>query len=185
LVVNPERMVISEAERTATSLSLFGYAVDAVLVNRLLPDDVTDPYLARWKQRHAEHLATVRSAFAPTPVLTAPLFDDELVGAESLARLADELYEDRDETAVLHTGSPIGLHRARDGYRLTIALPFVAKDDVDVARRGSELHVKVGGVKRTVPLPAAVQRCTVEGARLSEGVLEVRFNAPARAGVRT
>ncbi|MFT5222615.1 MAG: arsenite-transporting ATPase, partial [Glaciecola sp.] len=63
LVVNPERMVVAEAIRTATSLALFGYAVDAVIVNRVLPDEITDPYLAKWKLRHAEHLATIESSF--------------------------------------------------------------------------------------------------------------------------
>ena len=185
LVVNPERMVVNEAMRTATSLSLFGYATDAVVVNRILPDEVQDPYLARWKERHATHLETVRTSFAPTPVLTAPLFDDELVGADGLARLADVLYGDVDEASVLHTAPPLSVDATDEGYLLTLALPFAAKDDLDLHRRATELHVKVGGVKRTVPLPAALQRCDVAGARLRDGRLEVRFAAPAPAGTRS
>ena len=65
LVVNPERMVIAEARRTYTYLSLFGYHVDAVVANRLLPDEVSDPWFARWKAAHAEHLATIEEGFAP------------------------------------------------------------------------------------------------------------------------
>lgn len=175
LVVNPERMVISEALRTATSLSLFGYAVDAVVVNRLLPDSVTDPYLARWKQLHAEHLETVRSSFAPTPTLTAPLFDEELFGLEALLELAEHVYGGRDERTVLARQHPIDLVRDGDDYRLLIALPFASRDDLELHRKGHELHVKVGGVKRTVPLPAVVRRHEVAGARLDDGVLEVRL----------
>src|SRR5687768_16177140 len=74
LVVNAERVVIAEARRTYTYLSLFDYAVDAVIVNRLLPDDISDPWFTRWKQLQSEHMATVRSAFVGLPVLTAPLF---------------------------------------------------------------------------------------------------------------
>ncbi len=181
LVVNPERMVVNEALRTATSLSLFGYATDAVVVNRVLPDEVTDPYLARWKALHAEHLDTIVTSFAPTPVLTAPLFDDELVGNAGLARLADALYGDGDESAVLHDARPLTVEPSDEGYVLTLALPFAAKDDLDLHRRTAELHVKVGGVKRTVPLPAALQRCEVAGARLRDGVLTVRFAAPTVA----
>ncbi|HEX9889284.1 MAG TPA: ArsA family ATPase [Nitriliruptorales bacterium] len=178
LVVNPERMVISEALRTATSLSLFGYAVDAVVVNRLLPEEVTDPYFERWKKLQHEHLETVRTSFEPTPILTARLFDDELVGGAGLRRLAGELYGDLDETEVLQASRPVVLERSEDGYRLRIALPFAGKDDVDLHRRGHELYVRVAGVKRTVPLPATVQRCRVVGAGLQDGVLEVRFVAP-------
>ena len=71
LVVNPERMVIAEARRTYTYLSLFGYRVDAVVANRLLPDEITDPWFEKWKASHAEHLATIDEAFSPLPVLRA------------------------------------------------------------------------------------------------------------------
>ncbi len=185
LVVNPERMVIAEALRTATSLSLFGYAVDAVVVNRLLPDEITDPYLARWKELHAEHLDTVRASFAPTPVLTAPLFGDELVGPDALGELAGAAYGDLDETAVLADSRPIDLERDGEGYRLRIALPFASRDDLDLYRRGHELHVKIAGVKRTVPLPAAIRRYEVAGARLDDGVLDVRFAPPRPASPGT
>lgn len=182
LVVNPERMVIAEAARTATSLALFGYAVDAVVANRVLPDEVTDPWLAKWKQRHAEHLESIRTSFAPTPVLTAPLFDDELVGPDGLDRLAAALYDGTAPDDVLFDGQPLSVERTEDGYRLALTLPFAAKEDVGLHRRQAELHVHVGSVKRTIPLPQALQRCDVTGARFRDGRLVVTFVAPARAG---
>jgi arsenite/tail-anchored protein-transporting ATPase len=175
LVTNPERMVIAETQRTAASLSLFGYAVDAIVVNRVLPDEVTDPYLARWKARQAEHLATVQTAFAPTPVLTAPLFDDELAGAAGLALLADAVYEGRDEAASFGAGRPCEIVSDGPDHVLRLTLPFTAKDDVDLHRRGADLHIKVAGVKRTVPLPAALARAAVAGAGFRDGRLEIRF----------
>lgn len=179
LVVNPERMVIAEGLRTATSLALFGYGVDAVVVNRVLPDEVRDPWLQKWKERHAEHLATIRDEFGTTPVLTAPLFDDELVGVDGLRRLGAALWADHDVTAVLHRGALLEVAPRADGYVLRMSLPFVAKDDLDLHRRGTDLHVRAGGQKRTVPLPAALRDMTVAGARLHDGTLEVRFR-PAR-----
>ena len=181
LVLNPERMVVSEAIRTATTMGLFGYAVDAVVVNRLLPDEIQDPYLQGWKDRQREHLATIETSFAPTPILTAPLFDDELVGIDDLGQLADVLYADLDEATVLQHGRPIELERDGDTYVLQIALPFAAKDDLDLHRRGHDLHVKVGGVKRTVPLPAMIRRHEVAGAGLADGLLRIRFAAPEPA----
>lgn len=181
LVVNPERMVIAEAMRTATSLALFGYGIDAVLVNRVLPDAITDPYLAAWQERHATHLATIRDTFAPTPVLTAPLFDDELVGCEGLDRLGAVLWADHDVTAVLHRGLLLDVEPTGEGFLMRLALPFVAKDDLDLHRRGTDLHVRAGSQKRTVPLPAALRGMDVAGARLRDGRLEVRFRAPVAA----
>ncbi|MDX1620947.1 MAG: ArsA family ATPase, partial [Nitriliruptorales bacterium] len=180
LVVNPERMVISEALRTATSLSLFGYAIDATIVNRVLPDEVVDPYLSDWKQRQKEHLETIRSSFEPVPVRTAPLLPNEITGAEGLLELGGALYGQGDETAVLHVQRLLTVESTDDGHLLRIALPFASKEDLDLHRRGGDLHVRVGSFKRTVPLPSALQRAQVTAARLREQNLEVVFSTPAR-----
>src|SRR5947208_4200363 len=83
-VVNPEKMVIAEARRTYTYLSLFGYRCDAIVVNRIIPDEVNDPYFGKWKDIQAEHLETVKESFQPVPIITARLFDREMVGLELL-----------------------------------------------------------------------------------------------------
>ena len=175
LVVNPERLVVNEAMRMATSLSLFGYAVDAVVANRVLPDEVQDPWMARWRERHAEHLRTIHDGFAPTPVLVAPMFADELVGVDGLAELGRVLYAEHDPMAVLHRGDPMRVDPTDDGWLLTMPLPFATRDDLDLHRRSGELHVRVGALKRTIPLPAVLRSATVAGARLADGALEVRF----------
>lgn len=175
LVVNPERLVVAETQRTATSLSLFGYAIDAVVVNRVLPDEITDPYLERWKQRQATHLATIRDAFAPTLVLTAPLFDDEIEGTGGLRALADAVYGDHDERAILGDRRPVSVVCDGDERILRVALPFAERDEVDLHRRGGDLHLAVAGVRRTVALPAVLRRREVAGARLHDGHLEIRF----------
>jgi arsenite/tail-anchored protein-transporting ATPase len=178
LVVNAEKIVIAEAQRTYTYLSLFGYHVDAVIANRLLPDEVADPYFARWKALQAEHLAVIHDRFAGLPVLTAPLFDDELVGAAALHRLADAVYDGRKPAAMLADGEPLRFDRDGEGYELDLALPFVAKGDVDLFRRGDELYVKVGSYTRSIVLPVALRRCDVGGAQMTDGRLLVRFAPP-------
>lgn len=185
LVVNPERMVIAEARRMATSLALFGYAVDAVVANRVLPDEVTDPYLARWKQRHAEHLETIHASFAPTPILTAPLHDDELVGVDAVRAMGERLYDDHRPADVLHTSAPMVVEPTGDGWVLRMPLPFAGRDDLDLHRRGADLHVRVGALKRTVALPAALRSARVAGARLDDGMLEVRFATAVAASTGT
>ncbi len=177
LVSTPERLALSESCRTLTTLSLFGYGVDAVVVNRLLPDAVTDPYLLRWKQRHVAALEETRVAVAPVPVLTAPLLADEPIGPAALAELADELYADGAATDVLHHGPPVTVDTDDDVPRLRLRLPGVARDEVELHHHGRDLLVKVAGVRRTVPLPAALHRREVVGAAVDDGTLTVRFAA--------
>jgi arsenite/tail-anchored protein-transporting ATPase len=175
LVVNLEKMVIAEARRTYTYLGLFGYRVDAVVVNRIIPDDVTDPYFGKWKDIQAEHLHTVRESFEPVPILTARLFDREMVGLDLLGDMGAEVYGTIDVTDVLYRDDPIRVRRRAGGYVLSMRLPFVSRDDMDVHRRGDELFVRVGSYKRNLILPATLQRLEVRGANFVGDHLEVLF----------
>jgi arsenite-transporting ATPase len=175
LVVNPERMVIAEARRTFTYLSLFGYRVDAVVANRLLPDEVTDPWFARWRALHAEHLATIEDGFAPVPVLKARLAGDELVGLDALRGFATEVYGDDDPSARRHKGEPMSVAKVRGRYVLKLELPFADRDELDLGRRGDELVITVGPYRRSVLLPDSLRRRSVEGASLKGGTLKVTF----------
>jgi len=178
LVVNPERIVIAEARRTYTYLSLFGYQVDAVVANRVLPDDVADPFLARWRELHTEHLAAIADSFAPLPILEVPWQPDEPVGLEPLRRIAAALYDGDDPTARLAEGPGL---RARpredgvDGYVLEIDLPFTDKDELELGRTDADLLVRVGPYRRAITLPDTLARREVTGAHLEKGLLEVTF----------
>ena len=178
LVVNPERMVIAEARRTYTYLSLFGYRVDAVVANRLLPDEVTDPWFEQWKASHVEHLATIDEAFSPVPVLRARLANRELVGPKRLRAFAREVYGDLDPAAVLHDSDPLRIKKKGEGYLLTQELPFADRDDLEVARRGDELLVRIGPYRRAILLPDSLRRREVTGAELRKGKLRVTFGPP-------
>jgi arsenite-transporting ATPase len=188
LVVNPERMVIAEARRTYTYLSLFGYRVDAVVVNRIIPDEVDDPYFGKWKDIQAQHLETVRHSFEPIPILTARLFDREMVGMDLLGEMGSEVYGDLDATGLLHREEPIRVRKRGTSYVLSMRLPFVDRSDLDVLRKGDELYVRVGSYKRNLVLPQTLQRLEVKEASFVEDRLEIRFareaGAPARAGSR-
>lgn len=181
LVVNPERLVVAEARRTATYLSLYGYRVDAVIANRLFPEEIADPWFKAWKEAHAEHLVTICDGFAPTPVLRATLASDELVGVEALEEFGAEVYGGLDPAAILHRDEPLRVEAEKDGYVLRIALPFADRDELEVGRNGGELLVRVGPHRRSIVLPEALGRRAVTGAALDEGSLTVRFGpAPAR-----
>jgi arsenite/tail-anchored protein-transporting ATPase len=180
LVVNPEKLVIAEARRTATYLSLFGYHVDGVVANRLLPDAITDPWFKSWKETHAEHLATIEAGFAPLPVLRAALATEELVGLPRLRDFAEVVYGDLDPTGILHHGEPLQVVARGDALVLRLELPFADRDELDVGRREGELLVRVGPHRRAIMLPDSLRRRQVVGAVMNSSWLEVSFAASAR-----
>jgi arsenite/tail-anchored protein-transporting ATPase len=181
LVVNPERMVIAEARRTYTYLSLYGYQVDAVVVNRLLPSDVADPWFERWRSLQQEHLAAIEEGFSPLPLLPAELAREELVGLDRLRAFGSELYSDVEPTDVLHQGEPLRVEQTEDGYELVQALPFADHDDLEVGRRHDELLVRIGPHRRAIMLPDSLRRRPVAGASLRGGVLRITFGAAVTA----
>ena len=175
LVVNPERMVIAEARRTYTYLSLFGYRVDAVVANRLLPDAVADPWFERWKELHTEHLREIEDGFAPLPVLRVELAPHELVGLDALRGFAEAIYGDRDPAARLHDGQPLRITRRGGRTTLALDLPFADRDDLELGRRGEELLVRVGPYRRAITLPDSLRSRPVLDATLRQGRLRVSF----------
>jgi arsenite/tail-anchored protein-transporting ATPase len=179
LVMNPDRMVIDEARRTFTYLNLYGYLTDAVVVNRVFPEEV-GAYFGGWRERQQEHLREVEAAFSPVPVLRAPFFDEEVVGAQMLDRLGAELFGDADAAAVLHSSVSQQLIVGADHAELRIALPFAARGDISLKKIGLELIVRVDGQKRTLMLPPALGDYRPAGAEFDDGALKVRFDGPAR-----
>jgi arsenite-transporting ATPase len=175
LVVNPEKMVIAEARRTYTYLALFGYSVDAVIVNRVLPPAVSDPWFDRWKAIQAEHLDAIDEGFAPLPILRAHLAETEVVGLAALARLAAELYGDRPPAARLHAEQPLRFDRVDGRRAIILDLPFAEKGQLDVGRRGSELLITLGPYRRVMTLPDSLVDRPVREAKLRDGTLIVVF----------
>ncbi len=176
LVMNPDKMVIGEAMRTFTYLNLYGYLTDAVIVNRIFPSEVGD-YFAGWRRLQEEHLELVRSAFAPVPVLCAPYFDTEVLGAGMLDRLAHALFEsgEHDPAAVLYDTLSQELRVSEDGAQLRLKLPFARKGDISLKKIGLELIVGVDGQRRTIILPSALAAFAPTAATFEDGTLEVTF----------
>jgi arsenite-transporting ATPase len=177
LVMNPDRMVVDEARRTFTYLNLYGFLTDAVVVNRVFPEDV-GPYFAAWRETQQEALREVGAAFSPVPVLCAPYFEQEVRGAAMLDRLGGALFAEREAGAVLHTTFTQGLVVGTDGASLRLDVPFADKGDLQLKKIGPELVVRVGGHKRTMLLPPALAAYRPAGATFEDGSLKIRFDAP-------
>jgi len=175
LVMNPEKMVIDEARRTYTYLGLFGYGVDGVVVNRILPEEVSDPYFAKWHEIQAKHLESVDSAFREVPRLRLRLFDDEMVGIDRLRIMARELYDGIDPIKGYTASSPFRVVDHDTDIVLEMKVPFIDKSELDVFRHGTELYLEVGPYRRSFVLPDSLQRRQVTRATLDGDVLQVVF----------
>jgi arsenite-transporting ATPase len=174
LVLTPEAVVVAEARRTLTTLSLYGYRVDAVVANRIFPTG-DDPWRDTWAKAQQAQLTAVEQSFAPLPLLRLGYQQAEPVGLAALAEVGEQIYGDRDPLGMPVGREPISVRRSTDGFVLALALPFVTREEVGLTRRGDELSVTVGSWRRLLSLPSVLRRCVVTGARLSEGELLVSF----------
>ena len=180
IVLNLEKMVIKEAQRSFTYFHLYGYATDLAIANRLLPLD-PGAYFAAWHDTQKRYLPKVAEAFAPVPVRTIPFFDREVVGLEMLGKLAEALYGADDPTTVFHHGSPYRVSREGDGYTLKIELPFASKETVGLTRNADELVVSVGTWRRNLILPRALTTAPTLGAKFDASTLTIQFGMPTHA----
>mgnify|MGYP000851214070 CR=1 FL=1 len=185
LVTTPESVVIAEARRTWTSLSLYGYAVDAVYVNKILPtpaetgdDGSAAAWLHSWNAAQARGIDEVVVSFAGLPVVTSPYLDREPIGPDALADLAARLVlgdlADRSPLDPVDVAA-MTVERTADGYALGLRLPFTSADEVGLQRRDNDLLLTVGEHRRIVTLPSVLRRCDVAGARVRSGTLTVAF----------
>jgi arsenite-transporting ATPase len=180
LVLNLEKMVVKEAQRAFTYLCLYDYLTDLVVVNRVLPDEVTDGYFDAWHKSQKKYDALVDTAFSPVPIRRTPLFSHEIVGLKSLAEMADAIFDDSDPTQHFHTTVSQTLKKVGGGYELHLQLPFVEKDEVDITHRPGELFVSVGPYKREISLPRVLNGTKVTKGRLDSGVLRVTFSGATK-----
>lgn len=175
LVLNPEKMVIKEAQRTFTYLNLYGYSTDLIISNRIIPASVDDRYFNAWKGSQERYGHLVEEAFAPLPILKVPLMDQEVVGIQMLRKMADAIYGDQDPTKLFYVGRPQSVEKVGDAYLLKLRLPFVGKENVSLARNGDELAISIGNFRRNIILPRVLAVQDVKKAKFEGDYLVLTF----------
>jgi arsenite-transporting ATPase len=172
IVLNPEKMVIRESERAFTYLSIFGYRVDCLLVNKVFPVN-SGEFLSRWVEIQQEYLEEIKDRFA-LPVFTIEFKNTEIVG-EKLGELANELYDCRDPTEVFCDERPFKISKEGEEVIISIKVPFVSKEDIKLLKRGDELIIIANQWKRIIFLPQSVASKEPTGARFINGELKIRL----------
>jgi arsenite-transporting ATPase len=173
LIINPEKMVIKEAQRAYTFFSLFGYSVDLIIVNRLIPDRVEDSYFQEWKSVQGKNLQLIEECFSPLPVFSLELYSQEIVGIPLLQKMAEA-----DPVQIFSSQKPIAIAKLDGSFVLSLTLPFIEKKEVDLSQKGEELIIRVGPFKRNIILPRILLNQTVKAAKFDGDKLKITFEPP-------
>jgi arsenite-transporting ATPase len=180
IALNLEKLSIVEAQRSFTYFHLFGYPSDLVVCNRVLPSEMAgDGTFGGLRATQQRYLPEVIAQYAPVPVRTVPMFDREMIGLERLTEIGHALFGDDDPTSFFYRGRPYRVRTERDGHVLEVALPFTSRDGVQLSRDGDELLLQVDGLRRTIVLPRALVDAPTTGAKMDDGVLQIRFGTRA------
>ncbi|HRN67661.1 MAG TPA: ArsA family ATPase [Promineifilum sp.] len=177
VVLQPEKMVMREAERAVSYLGLFNYPVDSVIINRILPPSSGDSEFYRERRAiQAKYIELIENNFRPLPIWYAPYYSHEVVGFDALDKLASDCFGDADPGDIFYRGIVQEIVDSGDGsYLLRLPIPFIDKDDVKLRKRGDELFITIGNFKREMILPAVLAKRRAGGGRLRDGFLEISF----------
>lgn len=175
IVLNPEKIILEETQRAYTYLNLYGYPVDCVIANRILPDEVTDSYFSGWRKAQQKYMEKVESVFSPLPILQSKLMRSEIVGRKLLTQLGQDIYGQQDPTRVYYSQRPQQIIKEGQTYVLVLKLPFVKKAGLDVLKNQDELTIQIGSYRREILLPSTLSLLRVEKATLKANELRITF----------
>lgn len=176
LVTNAEKMVLRETQRAFVYFSLHGLTVDSVIVNRVLPDSITDGFFVDWRESQQQVLREMDSYFAPVKVKRVPLYSREMMSVGMLEKLAAELYPDgEDPSKALSLNRPYSFTEEGGVLAVKLHVPFAAKGEIGLFKKGDELVVEIGTLRRHIGLPKTMAELTPGRAKLEDGVLTVEM----------
>ena len=175
LVANPEKMVVEESRRAYTYLQLYGYGVDAVIVNRVLPEEGTGEVLKLYVEAQKRHLAEIDESFAPLPIFRVPHSGREVFGLELLREIGARIYGDRDPTELMYAGQTYRVTQEGDEYLLELRLPFAHDGEVTARHAGDQLVIQLANQRRNYLLPRFLAYYTLGETGVKNGWLRVRF----------
>jgi arsenite-transporting ATPase len=175
LVMNPERMVIKEAKRAYSYLQLYGYNVDSVIVNRIIPEMEANGVFAKYLSSQKKYMQEIEESFAPLPVMKVAHLGEEVFGEELLKGIARSMYGDEDPTQIFHNEKPMEIKESKVGYDIRIKVPFIKQEDFELRKYGDELVIELGNRRRNLFLPKFANFLVMDSYRYEEPWLIVKF----------
>jgi len=177
LITNPEKIVLKETQRAFMYFSLYKMSIDAIIMNRVLPDSVSETYFKGWRKSQKDYIKKAENYFSPIPLFPVNLFRGEVLGFDSLKALADQIYRDKNPLERFFDGEPYSFVKENGKYQLRVKLPFIGKGDVELNKISDELIIRVGSFKRHVMLPRQVAASNSVKAKLEGEYLSVHFGS--------
>ncbi len=175
IVVNPERMVIQEAKRAYTYLQLYGYNVDAIIVNRILPEKGGGKLFQKYVASQVKYMAEIEESFYPLPIFKVPHQGEEVFGVKLLEKIGDAIYAEQDPTTIFHLEKPINIEEKGDFYEIRLKLPLIEEDDFKLHKYGDELVIDLGNRRRNLFLPRFANFLELESYHYADPWLTVKL----------
>lgn len=177
VVVQPEKMIVREAQRAVSYLGLFSYPVDSIMINRVLKADAAEgAFYQTLYNNQQKYMDYIEDSFQPMPLWNTPFYSHEVVGLDALKKLADDCFGDTDPSNIFYRGQLQEVTEQADGvFKLTLPLPFVSGGDIKLRKRGDELFITVGNFKREMILPTVLAKRKTRSGKLINGQLEIEF----------
>jgi arsenite-transporting ATPase len=176
LVLNPEKMVIQEARRAYTYLQLYGYNVDAVIVNRVLDESLNlDGGWKYYLEAQRKYLQEINASFEPLPIFTVPHQQREVFGLALLQRIYESLYGEKDPTEIFHKESAYRIEEDGERYHLQIHLPFISEGELTIERFGDQLVIQVSNQRHHYALPHFLNYYQLGKQWLENGWVKIEF----------
>jgi len=169
-------MVIKESLRAHAYLSLYNVSTDLIIANRIIPDEVEDPFFRKWKENQVIYKQEIYDNFHPLPVKEVPLFSEEMCGLPALERLKDILYQNEDPSKVYYAENTIRVVQENNSYSLELYLPNIPKEQIKLNKTGDELNVRIGNHRRNLVLPQALASLQPSGAKMEDDYLKIKFS---------
>lgn len=175
IVINPEKMVIAEARRSFTYLNISGFNTDAIIINRVIPDEAGSGYWSTWREIQMKYEKEIHESFRPLPILKIPMMESEVCGLSMLKRIGEMAFKNYNAASVLHLGRIQGVRKEEGHYILELTVPFVHKEQLELSQKGDELTIQAGPYKHKLILPRSLLSRPISKARFINQKLIITF----------
>lgn len=175
LVTIPEKMIVEETKKNYMYLNLYNFNVDAIYINRLIPETINNTFFNEWKNIQGKYIEEINSVFCNIPIYKIKWYEVDIIGVKGLERIAKDSLQDKNLFNVLKTTSNETFEKYENGYKLDIYVPFTDKNDFELFESGSDIIIKIGNFKRNIPMPNVIKKCSISRAKLNEGCLSIYF----------
>lgn len=183
LVAMPEKMVVEETKRNYMYMNLYNFNVDGLYINRILPQEIHNDFFTEWLNIQTTYIEELESVFSDVPVYHIPWFEKDLNGIEGIDHIVDQVLSGKPIFDIVTNDHSERYEKTDFGYRLTLYLPCIEKGEIAMHETGTDLIIKIGNFKRSIPKPSALRNYQVSKASFNEHKLALSFENAENGGI--